>query len=84
LQELRVAMERAAAALDFETARVLRDRINLVRGGAARDSAAQADTSALTRQTPGAMGIGTNRVRLTPPENWQPPTKPDVRKPRVS
>lgn len=78
---LHVAMERASAALDFETASVLRDRINLLRGGADVATAVRADTSGLTRQRPGAMGIGTNRARPTPPKDWQPPARPDLRKP---
>jgi excinuclease UvrABC nuclease subunit len=34
IDTLRVKMEAAAAALDFEEARRMRDRINLMRGGA--------------------------------------------------
>jgi len=69
-------MEAAAAAMDFEEARRLRDRINLLRGGAPEQDAA-ADTSGLTRQQPGSMGLGTSRQQVTPPAGWVPPAKPD-------
>ncbi|WP_294246540.1 UvrB/UvrC motif-containing protein [uncultured Sphingomonas sp.] len=74
LEELRRRMEAAAERLDFEEARALRDRINLLRGGA-EDVAV--DTSGLTRQKPGAMGLGTSQSRPDPPEGWVPPKKPD-------
>lgn len=74
---LRAQMEAAAAALDFETARRLRDRIALLRGGASVDEAAAADTAGLARQQPGHMGLGTSRQRVAPPEGWTPPRKPD-------
>lgn len=77
LQELQGAMEAAAARMDFEEASRLRDRINLLRGGAEPQAAAQADTSGLTRQQPGAMGLGSSRQRVTPPAGWRPPPKPD-------
>jgi hypothetical protein len=67
-------MEAAAACLDFEEARRLRDLIGLVRSGA--DTLAVA-TSGLTRQQPGAMGIGSNRARAMRPEGWHAPEKPD-------
>jgi hypothetical protein len=67
-------MEAAAAALDFERARQLRDRIALLRHGA--DNVA-VDTSGLTRQQPGAMGLGTSRQQVTPPAGWVKPAKPD-------
>jgi len=75
--ELRRAMEAAAAALDFEEARRLRDRITLLRGGAGADAAEAADTGGLTRQRPGAMGLGTSRARPTAPPGWTPPARPD-------
>ena len=75
--ELREQMEAAAAALDFETARRLRDRINLLRGGASADDAARADTTGIERQAPGAMGLGSSQQRMTPPPGWKPPPKPD-------
>ena len=71
-------MDAAANALDFEEARRIRDRINLMRGGASAGEAAQADTSSLVRQQPGAMGLGTNRQRPTLPPGWKPPPKPDL------
>lgn len=70
-------MEAAAAALDFEQARRLRDRINLLRGGASASEAAAADASGLTRQQPGATGLGTSRQRVEPPAGWTPPPRPD-------
>ena len=70
-------MERAAAALDFEEARRLRDRISLLRGGASTASAEAAQTDGLTRQQPGAMGLGTSQQRMTPPPGWKPPPRPD-------
>jgi hypothetical protein len=70
-------MDEAVAALDFERARVLRDQINLLRGGATLAEALAADTSGIQRQQPGAMGIGSNRQRVTPPAGWRPPVKPD-------
>ena len=70
-------MAAAAAALDFEEARRLRDRIILVRGGASLDEAEAADTAGLKRQQPGAMGLGTSQQKLTPPPGWTPPPRPD-------
>ena len=70
-------MAAAAAALDFEEARRLRDRIALVRGGASLDEAMAADTAGLKRQQPGAMGLGTSQQKVTPPPGWKPPQKPD-------
>ncbi|KQM13208.1 excinuclease ABC subunit B [Sphingomonas sp. Leaf24] len=77
IDALRQQMEAAAAAMDFETASRLRDRINLLRGGAQTDAATAADTTGLTRQQPGAMGLGTSRQRVEPPAGWKPPKKPD-------
>jgi hypothetical protein len=70
-------MEEAAAALDFEQARILRDRLNLLRGGASVGDAIAADTSGIQRQQPGKMGLGTSQQRMTPPKGWRPPEKPD-------
>ncbi len=70
-------MTEAAAREDFEEARLLRDRINLLRGGASADEAARADTSGLSRQKPGAMGIGTNKAKPLVPRGWKAPKKPD-------
>jgi len=71
---LQAEMDAAAAALDFERARELRDRIALLRAGAA-DTAV--DTAGLTRQQPGAMGLGTSRSQVVPPAGWVRPVKPD-------
>lgn len=78
LAELQRKMEAAAAAMDFEEAGRLRDRITLIRGGAVPEEAASSDTSGLVRQQPGSMGLGTSRQRVTPPEGWSPPPKPDL------
>ena len=77
LERLRLAMEAAAEVEDFELARTLRDRIALIRGGASPAEAAAADTMGIARQRPGAMGLGTSQQRVTPPEGWRPPAKPD-------
>lgn len=77
IAELQSQMEAAAEAMEFEEARRLRDRINLIRGGATADEAEDADTAGLVRQQPGAMGLGTSQQRMTPPPGWQPPRKPD-------
>jgi hypothetical protein len=72
IEALRLEMEAAAAALDFETAGRLRDRISLLRSGGA-----DVDPSGLERQRPGAMGLGTSQSRVVPPEGWVKPAKPD-------
>ncbi|MGB3798057.1 MAG: UvrB/UvrC motif-containing protein [Alteraurantiacibacter sp.] len=77
VDDLQRDMEAAANALDFEEAKRIRDRINLMRGGASAADAEQADTSGLVRQQPGAMGLGTSRQRPVPPPEWKPPKKPD-------
>lgn len=77
IETLQKRMEDAAAALDFEEAKRLRDQINLIRGGAIEAEAEAADTSGLVRQKPGAMGIGTSQSRPVAPEGWTPPAKPD-------
>ena len=73
IEQLHAQMEAAAAALDFETAKRLRDQISVLRGGGE-----VADTDGLTRQQPGAMGLGTSQQRVTPPPGWKPPPKPDL------
>ena len=70
------AMEAAAARLDFEEARRLRDQLSLARG-AEIDPDGDVDVTGLTRQQPGRMGLGTSQQRMTPPPGWQPPAKPD-------
>ncbi|MCP3733200.1 UvrB/UvrC motif-containing protein [Sphingomonas sp. MG17] len=77
LETLHKKMEAAALALDFEEARRLRDMISLMRGGATATEAKEADVPGLTRQQPGAMGLGTSQQRMTPPPGWRPPAKPD-------
>ena len=77
IKTLRERMEAAAAALDFETATRLRDRINLLRGGASADAAERADASGLQRQRPGAMGLGSSQQSAEPPAGWTAPAKPD-------
>ena len=77
IDALQQKMEAAAAALDFEAAKRYRDRISLMRGGATPGEADQADTSGLVRQRAGAMGLGTSQQRTAPPDDWQPPAKPD-------
>ena len=72
IEALRRQMEAAAAAMDFETAGRLRDQISVLRGGGG-----VADTTGLTRQQPGAMGLGTSQQRMTPPPGWVKPKKPD-------
>ncbi len=72
IEGLRLEMEAAAAALDFELAGQLRDRISLLRGGGA-----DVDPAGLERQRPGAMGLGTSQSRVVPPEGWVKPVKPD-------
>jgi hypothetical protein len=78
IEELRLRMEAAAEAMDFEEASRLRDQISLLRGrpdGA--DNADPIDTTGLERQQPGRMGLGTSQQRMTPPQGWKPPKKPD-------
>jgi hypothetical protein len=80
IEQLRRRMEAAAAAMDFEEASRLRDRISLLRGaepGAAEIDPAEIDTSGLDRQQPGRMGLGTSQQRVTPPPGWKRPEKPD-------
>lgn len=77
IDRLRQEMDAAVAAMDFEAAASLRDRIALLRGGATEAEALSADTSGLSRQKPGAMGLGTSRQRVDPPAGWKPPKKPD-------
>jgi hypothetical protein len=77
IEELRRRMEAAAEAMDYEEAGRLRDRLNLMRGGASAAEAAAADTSGLVRQQPGRMGLGTSQAGISRPEGWTKPPKPD-------
>ncbi|MCX7283457.1 MAG: UvrB/UvrC motif-containing protein [Novosphingobium sp.] len=77
INDLERRMMAAAAREDFEEARKLRDQINLLRGGASAQEAARADTSGLSRQKLGAMGIGTNKAKPVAPSGWTAPMKPD-------
>ena len=75
IEALRLRMEAAAAAMDFEEARRLRDQLSLARAGA--EEATEIDTAGLVRQQPGRMGLGTSQQRMTPPPGWTAPKKPD-------
>jgi hypothetical protein len=77
IDELRRRMEAAAAAMDFEEASRLRDRISLLRGAGKGIADDEIDTTGLERQQPGRMGLGTSQQRMTPPRGWTPPRKPD-------
>ncbi len=77
IDELQRRMDAAAEALDFEEARLLRDRIALIRGGASTDDDEAGTIAGLVRQLPGAMGLGTSQQRMRPPPGWTPPPKPD-------
>jgi hypothetical protein len=76
IEALRRRMEAAAAAMDFEEASRLRDRISLLRSTGA-EAGADFDSAGLERQQPGSMGLGTSRQRVAPPEGWTRPKKPD-------
>jgi hypothetical protein len=78
IEDLQRRIDEAANALDFEEARHLRNRINMMRSGAPAVEAAQTDTSGLVRQQPGAMGLGTSQPRVAPPPGWKRPPKPDL------
>ena len=75
ISDLQAQMDAAVAALDFETASRLRDELSILRG--ADGDTAAIDTAGLTRQRPGAMGLGTSQQRMTPPPGWVKPKKPD-------
>ena len=77
IEELRLRMEEAAAAMDFEEAGKLRDQISLLRGQGGEPAAEEIDPTGLQRQQPGRMGLGTSQQRMTPPPGWKPPRKPD-------
>lgn len=70
-------MEAAAERGDFEEAALLRDRISILRAVVPGSAASDFDTRGLVRQQPGAMGLGTSRQFVSPPEGWIRPKKPD-------
>ncbi len=76
LEDLQRRMEAAVAALDFEEASRLRDRLSLLRGQPPGQREEMA-TSRLRRQVPGQMGLGTSDQVMTPPAGWTPPERPD-------
>ena len=76
LEKLRLRMEAAAEAMDFEAAARLRDQISVLRGRD-DDDATGIDTSGLERHKPGAMGLGTSDQKMIPPPGWKPPPRPD-------
>jgi hypothetical protein len=75
-EELRLRMEAAAEALDFEEARRLRDQLSVVRAAGCATTE-EIDIAGLKRQQPGSMGLGTSQQRMSPPPGWRPPPKPD-------
>ncbi len=77
IEILQQQMDDAVAALDFEKAARCRDMISAMRGGATPAAAEAASFEGLTRQAPGAMGLGTSQQRMIPPAGWRPPPKPD-------
>ena len=77
LESLRAKMQSAADAMDFEEAQRLRDMIALVSGGAQASDVAANKAAGVSRQRPGAMGLGTGQPRVEPPRGWRPPPKPD-------
>ena len=77
LENLRLRMEAAADAEDFEEAARLRDQYSLLRGQPGVEVPAELDTSRLKRQQPGKMGLGTSEQAVVPPPEWKPPKRPD-------
>ena len=71
--ELQRAMDDAAAALDFEAAQRWRDRLAILR----QTGSDPGEIEGLTRQQPGAMGLGTSHSGVAPPPGWTKPRKPD-------
>lgn len=76
LARLTAEMAAAAEAQDFERAAALRNEIAVLRQ-AAGQATDDADFAGLSRQQPGAMGIGSERPKRATPEGWKPPKKPD-------
>jgi hypothetical protein len=77
LEDLERRMALAAADLDFEEAKRLRDQIGILRGQSDPLAPGKAGASMLTRQQPGAMGLGTSDQKFIPPPGWKPPPRPD-------
>ena len=78
LDDLRLQMEEAVAAQDFETAGKLRDKIDdVLRDNRVRGLEPAPQASYFQRQVPGKMGLGTDQQVYAPPEGWVPPKKPD-------
>ncbi|CAN5377070.1 hypothetical protein BH09PSE2_BH09PSE2_05470 [soil metagenome] len=77
LETLRLKMEQAAADMDFEEAARLRDQLSLLQGADDPDTDRPIDTTRLTRQEPGRMGLGTSDQKMTPSADWKPPKRPD-------
>ena len=77
LENLRLRMEAAAEAEDFEEAARLRDQYSLLRGQPDAEAPADLDTSRLKRQEPGKMGLGTSEQAVVAPPGWIPPKRPD-------
>jgi hypothetical protein len=67
IEDLERRMAAAVEAEDYEAAASLRDRLTALRR----------DGSYFKRQTPGAMGLGTDQQSYKPPQGWTPPRKPD-------
>jgi hypothetical protein len=78
--ELEKQMQKAAEAMDFETAARLRNEIAALRG-----QSAPGDATPLVRQPPpGEMGLGTHMPVVERPKNWKAPKKPDPMTANVS
>jgi hypothetical protein len=77
IEQLRLEMEAAARALDFDLAARLRDQISILRGQSSTAESSPVDADGLTRQQPGKMGLGTSQQRYPRPAGWTPPPKPD-------
>ncbi len=68
IDDLRVAMEKAAANMDFEEAGRLGDQISLLRAGGSSARLEDIDPTGLSRQRLGAMSLGTaSRKSRRPP-----------------
>jgi hypothetical protein len=78
--ELERQMQKAAEAMDFETAARLRNEIAALRG-----QSVPGEATPLVRQPPpGEMGLGTHMPVVERPKNWKPPKKPDPMTTNVS